>query len=282
MNFVLIESVREKLAKVMLAFMLLITLLFASGTLILNYSIEFTGGVVYTLDASIEAVQSRLGENTSLMISGSSNGATVQMADESGLTMSDQEYLNAHQLARDTIGASLGQALISASLYGMGIAFLGVMIYLSMRYNSAMAIATLIALVHDIAFTLFVLSVFHIEVSSIVVGALLAIIGYSINDSVVTLDRVRTLIREEEKNPVQTAMEMTLRRNVNTAVSTLIVIVSLFIFGGESMHAFSLTLFAGVGVGMFSSLTIVPYWVSIKKNSGAFAVSKRPSPEGEL
>ncbi|MEH0791349.1 protein translocase subunit SecF [Vibrio parahaemolyticus] len=282
MNFVLIENVRNSIAKFMLGFAFVIALLFATGASTLNYSIEFTGGVVYTLSAPVDEVKDMLGDNSELNISGSSNGATVQMPEEVKLSEAELSYLEDHKLSRDTIGASLGQELVQASLYGIGFAFLGVMIYLSIRYNSTMAIATLIALVHDIAFTVFTLSVFGIEMSSIVVGALLAIIGYSINDSVVTLDRVRELIREDEKDPVQTAMKMTLKRNVNTAVSTLIVIASLFLFGGESMHAFSLTMLAGVGVGMFSSLTIVPFLVSAKRKSGAFAISKRPSLEGEL
>lgn len=282
MNFVLIENFRNNIAKFMLGFAFVIALLFATGASTLSYSIEFTGGVVYTLNAPVEEVKDFLGDNSDLIVSGSSSGATVQLAEESVLSETELAFLVEHKLSKDTIGASLGQELIQDSLYGIGFAFLGVMVYLSIRYNSAMAIATLIALVHDIVFTVFALSVFSIEISSIVVGALLAIIGYSINDSVVTLDRVRELIRDEENNPVQTAMEMTLKRNVNTALSTLIVIASLFLLGGESMHAFSLTMLVGVGIGMFSSLTIVPFIVSVKRNSGAFVVSKRPSLEGEL
>lgn len=282
MNFVLIENVRNRIAKFMLSFAFVIALLFTAGVSTLNYSIEFTGGVVYTLNAPVGEVKNILGNNVELDVSGSLDGATVRMPEEAELSEAELSYLEENMLSRDTIGASLGQELVQASLYGIGFAFLGVMIYLSIRYNSTMAISTLIALVHDIAFTIFALSVFGIEISSIVVGALLAIIGYSINDSVVTLDRVRELIREDKEDPVQTAMRMTLKRNVNTAVSTLIVILSLFLFGGESMHAFSLTMLSGVCVGMFSSLTIVPFLVSVKRNSSAFAISKRPSLEGEL
>lgn len=282
MNFILIESVRNKIAMVILTCATIMALLLSTGVVKQGFSIEFTGGVVYTLDVPVESAKTQLGDNTSLTISGSQTNSTVQMVNESVLTETQLAFIEKHKLANDTIGASLGQELIDASINGMGLAFFAVMIYLSVRYNSVMAVATLVALLHDIVFTVFVLALLDVQMSSIVVGAILAIIGYSINDSVVTLDRVRELIRVDEPFPIQRALEMTLQRNINTAVSTLIVIVALLVFGGSTMQAFSLTMFIGVGVGMFSSLTIVPYLVTLKKKSGALTVTRKPSLEGEL
>ncbi|MCY9861017.1 protein translocase subunit SecF [Vibrio coralliirubri] len=282
MNFILIGSVRNKIAKVILTCATIMALLLSLGVVKQGFGIEFTGGVVYTLDAPVEVSKAQLSENSSLTISGSQASSTVQMVSESVLTETQLAFIEKHKLANDTIGASLGQELIDASIKGMALAFFAVMIYLSVRYNAIMAGATLVALLHDIVFTVFVLALFDVQMSSIVVGALLAIIGYSINDSVVTLDRVRELIRVDEPFPVQSALEMTLQRNINTAVSTLIVIVALLIFGGSSMQAFAMTMFIGVGVGMFSSLTIVPFLVTLKERTGALTVARKPSLEGEL
>lgn len=282
MNFILIEKFRNNLAKAMLAFMMITMVIAGTGVFKPTMGIEFTGGVSYSLSAPISDSKAEFDGMEGVTVSGNTSSSTVNMISDSDLTEKQLAFLNHHSLSRDTIGASLGNELVEASLFGMGLAFLGVMLYLSFRYNSVMAVSTLVALVHDVVFTGLVLTLLGVEISSIVVGALLAIIGYSINDSVVTLDRVRELIREEDEDPVNNALQMTLRRNIITAVSTLIVIVALFLFGGEAMYAFSITMLAGVGVGMFSSLTIVPYLVSLNKKGGAFNITKAPSPEGEL
>lgn len=282
MNFILIEKTRRNLAKTMLSLLILISLLFSIGPLTLNMGIEFTGGVAYSLSTPVEQTKKEFETILGVAISGNALNSTIHMVDDSALHNTHVQYLEKYLLSRDTIGASLGKELINASMFGMGLAFLGVMLYLSFRYNSTMALAALVALAHDIAFTMFALAILKIEMSSIVVGALLAIIGYSINDSVVTLDRIRELIKTNDKNPIASALKMTLRRNVITAVSTLIVITALFALGGEAMKAFSITMLTGVGAGMFSSLTIVPFLVSIKKRKGGLKISKTPSLEGEL
>ena len=282
MNFILIKSTRDRFAKIMHFFILLVCLLIAFGTITLNFNIEFTGGSVYTLDAPVADSKAKLSGNDQLLISGSNMNSIVKTPLNVEFTDSEKSFIDEHMLSKDIVGASMGQELRRESVLGLALALLGVLIYLSVRYNYTMAFAALFAVMHDVVFTIFMLALFNVQVSSIVIGAFLAIIGYSINDSVVTLDRMRELIRDNEENPIQQALEMTLQRNINTAVSTLIVIVALFIFGGVTMQAFAFTMFVGVGVGMFSSLTIVPCLVSARESKGSLVVSRKPSLEGEL
>jgi len=149
-------------------------------------------------------------------------------------------------------------------------AVIGIVIYISWRFELQYAIAAIIALAHDVLVTLGAFSILDKEFTLVVIAAFLAIIGYSLNDTIVVFDRIRENLRRRGKNTlVQTinaSINQTLSRTLLTSGTTLMVVAALFFFGGEIIHDFSFALLVGVLVGTYSSIfiasTFLVYWDS--------------------
>ncbi|MBN1466071.1 protein translocase subunit SecF [candidate division KSB1 bacterium] len=154
------------------------------------------------------------------------------------------------------IGGELGRAAILAVL----ISLLGILIYISWRFEFKFAIGAVIALFHDVIITLGIFSLLNLEISLAVVAAFLTIVGYSINDTVVVFDRIRenlkVLRRETLPNIINKSLNQTISRTIITSLTTLIVVVVLFLLGGEVIHNFSLALIIGILIGTYSSIFI--------------------------
>lgn len=154
------------------------------------------------------------------------------------------------------IGGELGRAAVMAIL----ISLLGILIYISWRFEFKFATGAVIALFHDVVITLGIFSLLNYEISLAVVAAFLTIVGYSLNDTIVVFDRIRenlkVLRRENFTNIVNISLNQTLSRTVITSFTTLIVVVVLFLFGGEVIHNFSFALIVGVVIGTYSSLFV--------------------------
>ena len=255
------------------------------------FSIEFTGGTLYTLNQDVTTVTKMVHSDPEFSISKDGDYTVVKVADRNNRLTSGEEleFKNDEHALRNAsvsiqkIGASLGTELIHDSLMGLAVSFLCIAIYLTMRYNLVMASAALIALFHDILLTCVILTLCKIEISSIVVGAILTVVGYSINDSVVTLDKLREMIRNRHENPIQDAIVVTLTRNIRTCVATMLVILAMFLFGGEMVHDFAFTMLIGVFFGMISSITVMPLLLEkTSKTFGSLETSEIPCSGGNL
>ena len=164
----------------------------------------------------------------------------------------------------DTVGPTLGRELFSNGLWALIVSFIGIVIYLSVRFQSDYAVIAIIALFHDLLITTGIFSilglVLGVEADSLFVVAILTITGFSVTDTVVIYDRIREILNQHPNDPinqiVDDAVNQTLTRSLNTTFTVLLTLFSLFIFGGETLRYFALTLIIGFTMGAYSSIFI--------------------------
>ncbi|TFD92390.1 protein translocase subunit SecDF [Jeotgalibacillus sp. R-1-5s-1] len=173
-----------------------------------------------------------------------------------------------------TVNPVIGKELTENALYAVGIASLGIILYVTVRFEWRMAAASIVALVHDAFFIIAVFSLTRLEVDITFIAAVLTIIGYSINDTIVTFDRIRENMRkmkrietkEELASIVNNSLRQTLGRSVNTVMTVVLVVVALIIFGATSILNFSIALLIGLIAGTYSSVFIAAQlWYVLKK-----------------
>ncbi|WGT67324.1 protein translocase subunit SecF [cyanobacterium endosymbiont of Epithemia clementina EcSB] len=172
----------------------------------------------------------------------------------------------------DTVGPTVGQELFKSGILALLVAFLGIIVYLTIRFQFDYAFFAIIALFHDVLITVGIFAVLglitEIEVDSLSLVALLTIIGFSVNDTVVIYDRIRDNI---EKQPdisinevVEISVNQSLARSINTSVTTILPLLAIFLFGGETLKYFSLALIIGFVAGAYSSIfiasTLLAWW----------------------
>ena len=170
----------------------------------------------------------------------------------------------------EMVGPKVGRDLREKALLSILYAIIGIVIYISWRFELPYAVAAIIALVHDVLVTLGAFSILDKEFTLVIIAAFLAIIGYSLNDTIVVFDRIRENLRRRGKNTlvqsVNASINQTLSRTLLTSGTTLMVVVALFFFGGEIIHDFSFALLVGILVGTYSSIFIASvflvYWDS--------------------
>ncbi|MCF6244941.1 MAG: protein translocase subunit SecF [Sulfurovum sp.] len=160
----------------------------------------------------------------------------------------------------DMIGAKVGSELREKGLMAMIIAIIGILIYVSFRFEWRFAVASVMALLHDVTIAMGMIVLFNVEVNLDILAALLTILGYSLNDTIIVFDRIREGIRTI-KNPdlsgiIDESVTRTLSRTTLTSLTTFFVVLTLFLFGGEIIHGFSFTLLVGVVVGTYSSIFV--------------------------
>jgi preprotein translocase subunit SecF len=160
----------------------------------------------------------------------------------------------------DFIGPQVGQELATRGALAIVVALLGTMIYIALRFDMRFAIGSTIALIHDPVLIMGVFSYFHIEFNLIALAAVLTVIGYSLNDTIVIFDRVRENFRKLRKAPAVDVMNQsinqTLSRTIMTSALTLTVVLALFFLGGSVLHGFALALIIGIVVGTYSSIYV--------------------------
>lgn len=158
------------------------------------------------------------------------------------------------------IGPQVGKQLMTNGVLAVVMVFIGTMIYIALRFEYRFALSAAVALVHDPMLILGVFSFFHLEFDTIVLTGLLTVIGYSLNDTIVVYDRVRENFRKMRKAAPLEIMDLsinqTLSRTIMTSGLTLAVVVALFLFGGQTVHEFSLAMILGIIVGTYSSIYV--------------------------
>ncbi len=170
----------------------------------------------------------------------------------------------------EMVGPKVGRDLREKALLSILYAIIGIVIYISWRFELQYAVAAIIALIHDVLVTMGAFSILDKEFTLVIVAAFLTIIGYSLNDTIVVFDRIRENLRRRGKNTlaqtINVSINQTLSRTLLTSGTTLLVVMALFFFGGEIIHDFSFALLIGVLIGTYSSIFIASgflvYWDS--------------------
>ncbi|BAZ40762.1 protein-export membrane protein SecF [Calothrix sp. NIES-4101] len=173
----------------------------------------------------------------------------------------------------DSVGPTLGKELFTKGLLALGLSLGGILIYLRFRFQWDYAIFAIVALFHDVLITVGIFSILglaptRIEADSLFVVALLTIVGFSVNDTVVIYDRIRETLQINSNRPiadiVDDAVDQTLSRSINTTLTTLLTLFAIFLFGGETLKNFSLALIVGFTMGAYSSIfvasTLLTWW----------------------
>ncbi|PCD09458.1 protein translocase subunit SecDF [Peribacillus simplex] len=196
-----------------------------------------------------------------------------------------------------TVSPTVGKELAKNAMYALAIASIGIILYVSIRFEWRMAVPAVVALIHDAFFIITIFSLLRLEVDITFIAAVLTIVGYSINDTIVTFDRIRENLRfsrkiktvEELENIVNISIRQTLTRSINTVLTVLITVIALMIFGSEAIRNFSIALFIGLICGVYSSLLIASqFWLDLKirelKKKGPLntAKEKKQSLEGQV
>ena len=260
------------------SFLILISL-FSVLTKGLNYGVDFNGGTIIEIsfenDAPIEDIRNYLVENnytkSSVQYFGSNKDLLIRMpniasSDEATLSNTLVAELNNKynfSLNRvEYVGAQVGEELRDQGITAALIALLLIMIYIALRFEYRFSLGAILALLHDVFLIIGIFSITQIEFNLSVFAAILAVIGYSLNDTIVVFDRIRENFKSSIAENVNTisitneSINQTLSRTLITSLTTLLVLVSLIIFGGEILFGFSFALIAGVIVGTYSSIYI--------------------------
>ncbi|HEX8596548.1 MAG TPA: protein translocase subunit SecF [Pseudomonas sp.] len=266
--------------------LLTVLALFSWATKGLNYGLDFTGGTLieltYERPADLgkvreelvsagyhDAVVQSFGATTDLLVRmpGEDPQLGTQVADALRKSGAD----NPATVKRvEFVGPQVGEELRDQGGLGMLMALGGVLIYLAFRFQWKFAVGAIVSLIHDVVVTMGILSFFQITFDLTVLAAVLAIIGYSLNDTIVVFDRVRENFRLLRKasliENINISTTQTLLRTIATSVSTLLAIIALWVFGGDSLHGFSVALFIGVLAGTYSSIyiaNVVLIWLNL-------------------
>jgi preprotein translocase SecF subunit len=182
-----------------------------------------------------------------------------------------------HVEGSDRVGALVGGELAKNSLIALGLGILGILIFVTFRFELSFAVGAIIAVLHDVIITVGMFSLLGRELSLTLVGAILTIAGYSINDTIVVYDRIREGLASSKRGSIETIMNdsinQTLSRTILTSTVTLIPILCLFFFGGSVLRDFALAIIIGVVVGTYSSIfiasPIVLWWTRARGGSAS-------------
>ena len=184
----------------------------------------------------------------------------------------DKYNLESTSISFETIGPTVGKELTTQALIAILLAFAGIMVYVSFRFEWRFGLASLTALVHDTAMMVAAYAVFQIPVNSTFIAALLTIIGYSINDTIVIFDRIRENLKHEHNRKidynklVNESVTQTLARSINTSITTLITIFALYFLGVPAIKEFAFPMIIGIISGCYSTIFIAsPLWVILRQ-----------------
>lgn len=240
----------------------------------LKWGLDFTGGtqieVSYPNAADLSNIRESLfnaGFKEAQVVSyGTSKDVLVSIAPRADVNQTAQvdrvmkALPGAVKQRVDFVGPQVGQELATKGALAVVVALLATMIYIAMRFEYRLAVSSAVALVHDPVLILGIFAMFGIEFDLKALAGLLAVIGYSLNDTIVVFDRVREnfvkIRRASALEIMNISINQTLSRTIMTSVLTLFVVVSLFVYGGETIHGFSLALIIGIVIGTYSSIYV--------------------------
>lgn len=240
----------------------------------LKWGLDFTGGtqieISYEKPADLDAIRHTLSDagfkEAQVVRYGTSKDVLISIAprdDQDVSAIVDRvmhELPGAEKKRVEFVGPQVGEELATKGALAIFVSLLATMIYIALRFEYRLAFSSAVALIHDPVLILGVFALFKIDFDLKALAGLLAVIGYSLNDTIVVFDRVREnfvkLRRIEPVEIMNISINQTLSRTIMTSVLTLFVVVALFVYGGEAIHAFSLALILGIVVGTYSSIYV--------------------------
>ena len=269
---------KRKLAMMLSVFLILLSLA-SLATRGLVFGIDFTGGTLievgYAQEADPEVVRKVLADNgfaeAQVQQFGTPQDILIRLAPREGIKSSDlsdkvfsilgKASAGEIELRRvEFVGPQVGDELTEDGALAVLVALMAILMYVAVRFEWRFAVGSAIALVHDVTITLGFFSLFQMQFDLTVLAAVLAVIGYSLNDTIVVFDRIRENFRKirkgESEEIINISLNQTLARTIVTSLTTLIVLLALFVLGGEIIHNFSLALILGVLVGTYSSIYV--------------------------
>jgi preprotein translocase subunit SecF len=288
----------------------LITFLAAVAFLVfrgLHFSIEFTGGTVmevaYPQSAEVQKVRDTVGSlgfsEIQVQNFGSSRDVMIRLSPDKGVTSTQQsDKVMAALKATDPgvelrrvefVGPQVGRELATDGALALLFVILGIMIYLAFRFEWKFSVAAIVANLHDVIIILGFFAAFQWEFSLSVLAAVLAVLGYSVNESVVIFDRIRETFRKQRRmntpQVIDHAITSTISRTMITHGSTLMMVLAMLFFGGPTLHYFALALAIGICFGIYSSVFVaaaIAMWLGVKREDLIKPVKKKDGTEVEL
>lgn len=243
-----------------------------------NFGIDFTGGTLievgYPQNAELTEIRQTLTDNgygdAVVQHFGKATEVLIRIAPREGVSSADlsDKVLLALKGADNTVamrrvefvGPQVGEELTNDGGLAMIYALIGILIYVALRFEYRFAVGSVAALVHDVIITLGVFSLLQLDFDLTVLAAILAVIGYSLNDTIVVFDRIRENFRMMRKGTpdevVNASLNQTLSRTLMTSFTTMLVLLALFFFGGKLIHGFATALLVGIFVGTYSSIYV--------------------------
>ncbi len=255
-----------------------------------NLGIDFRGGDLMVFDAktpiplqearqalaavglgNLQITYEREGVKEMLSVRGP-QGSSPQIASTLSEAFSANEI---RVVLEETVGAQIGAEFAKKALFALGLGMLGILIYTTIRFEFGFALGAVVAVLHDVIITLGIFSLIGGELSLVMVGAVLTIAGYSINDTIVVFDRIREGLRSGEKGSIQEVMNRsinaTLGRTILTGGTTVLSVGALYFFGGAVLRDFSFAILCGIVIGTYSSIfvasPIVLWWAKLRRKS---------------
>lgn len=291
-NLHIIRNIKYYLSVSIILVVLSIIVFFAKG---LNYGIDFTGGNLFQLKyndkkITLTEINENLDKLSEKLPQVNSNSRKVQISEDGTVILrvpelkeeDKKEVLNSLQELgafnldkEDKVGASIGDDLKKSAIYSLGIGAILIVLYITLRFEFSFAIGGILSLLHDIIIAVGFIALMGYEVDTPFIAAILTILGYSINDTIVIYDRIReNLKRRHNKNwtledCMDESVNQTAIRSLNTSITTLFSVIALLIFGGASLKTFIMTLLIGILAGTYSSIFIAtPIVYILNKRKG--------------
>ena len=291
-NLHIIRNIKYYLSVSIILVVLSIVVFFAKG---LNYGIDFTGGNLFQLkykdkQITLTEINENLDKLSEKLPQVNSNSRKVQISEDGTIILrvpelkeeDKKEILNSLQELgafnldkEDKVGASIGDDLKKSAIYSLGIGAILIVLYITLRFEFSFAIGGILSLLHDIIIAIGFIALMGYEVDTPFIAAILTILGYSINDTIVIYDRIReNLKRRHTKNwtledCMDESVNQTAIRSLNTSITTLFSVIALLIFGGASLKTFIMTLLIGILAGTYSSIFIAtPIVYILNKRKG--------------
>jgi len=243
-----------------------------------NFGVDFKGGSLIEVQsksgpADLSAMRERLGGlglgDVQIQSFGAPTDVLIRVEQQAGGEAAQQEALrkvtaalgeNYTQRRVEVVGPAVSSELRTTGIIAVLVAIVAIIAYVWFRFEWQFAVGTVIALTHDVVLTAGVFSLFQLEFDLAIVAALLTILGYSVNDTVVVSDRIRENLRKYKKMPLQQLLDLsineTLSRTVLTGATTIAVLIALYVFGGEVIRNFTFAMLLGVIIGTYSSIFI--------------------------
>lgn len=245
----------------------------------LNLGIDFTGGSLFEIKfekpITLQEINPTLDEIGKSIPQFSANSRIAQV-DEKGILLLRTQTLDETQkgtvleglknyskyevLKSEKVGATVGKELLNSAILSLILGSLLIIAYISFRFELKFALGGVIALLHDIIIAVGVIALLGYEINSSFIAAILTILGYSINDTIVVYDRIRENLKRHKglslENIIDNSVNDVMTRSLNTSFTTLLAVVAVLIFGGDTLKSFMVTLLVGIGIGTYSSIFV--------------------------